>query len=391
MQQMACSLHIMDVRLLRVIIPALQEGVIPDLKEEVAFRAHRDILLNWSRKIVVAAAPLADTVPAARWKLYTQFRPLFITVDDPEKAVELTHRLLHAPQLEEVFDFFREELARLDPDRADDILDTARQDSAPGILPLQSMAEITESFRKYMLYQRRKMHSLLEEAEQGELTEHKLAKAGQRLAWRTCHFLANIYPNWYLPSSSFTYLDHRGDLGWDNVVADPRGMFARFSRRIPGLHDHLPIKLSEHTHTGLCIPPEEVGQALSFLMAGMEHPLPPHPKFGALIPEELQAIQEALLYALLHKAGVWEATGMLDPTRDLYPQIRDEQGEREDYPERFAPHQPASLPAGDGEQLLQQDAETWRAQTTPPITKHGHTPGTEEEPWVLKLLKTKVF
>jgi hypothetical protein len=402
MKSIACSLHIMDVRLLKMLIPALHEGVLPDMKAEVADRAHRDILLNWSRKIINAAAPLADTVSPSRWQLYTQYRPLFITADDPEKAVELTHRLFHAPQLEGVFDFFREEIARLDPDQADEIIDSVRQDNSPGVLPFQSVEEIAENFRTYLLYHRRALQALMSDADGGSLSEEMLMKTGRRLPWCLCQFMANIYPNWYISSSSFTFLDFRGDLGWDNVIADPRGMFARFSQRIPGLHDHLPIKLNEHHHTGLCIPPSEVGRALSFLMAELEQPMPPHPKFGALVHEELQAIQEALLYAMIHKAGVWEATGMHDPSRNLFPQILGNQGEREDHLVHSSSIKEPTTTTIDSEQQLQQDADTWREQKITHLGKDhvvikedtagkpsSHTE--EEYSWFIKLLKTKVF
>jgi len=400
MPPMACSLHIMDVRILKLLIPALHEGMMPDLKEEVASRAHRDILLNWSRKIVAASTPLADNVSPAKWQLYSQFRPLFITADDPQKAVELMHRLFHAQSLDLVFDFFREEIARLDPDSADEIIETVRQDSTPGILPFQSIEETSENFRTYLLYHRRTLKALRDMAEASTLTKEMLEKAGKLLPWCLCHFLANIYPSWYITSSSFTHLEYRGDLGWDNVVADPRGMFNRFARLIPGLHEHFPIKLDAPRHTGLCIPPDEVARALSFLEAEIENPMPLNPRFGALIPEELQAIQEALLYAMLHQAGVWEAAGMLDPTRNIFPQIRDKQGEREEQQSvPVANSQPPAAPPEESKHSLKQDADIWLEQkVNAPATESVHAAEKttshhvkDENSWFMKIMKTKVF
>lgn len=326
----ACSLQIMDVRLLKTFISAMQGGPIPDLKAEVDRRCHYDIVLNWSRRIIRAAAPLEQHVPRERWTLYTQFRPFFITTDDPEHAATLVERFLQIQNLEEILNLFREEVARIDAERADEIIEIAKKDKTPGMIDLHSPDQITSYYRAYLLYERRQLEALAQQA-----TTEQLVKAGHLLAWRTSTLLANFHPTWYTRNTSLTSLASRRDLGLEKFVADPRGMYAEISSRISGLHSSIPFNLSKTHQTGLCIVPKSI-QAVLDLMDGWPQPILPHPTFGVPTPGEVQALREALIYSLHRNSGIWESADLVVPERDLYARVQQDQADREENPEKYA-------------------------------------------------------
>jgi hypothetical protein len=320
----------MDVRLLKMFISAMQGGTLPDLKAEVSWRAHRDILIDWSRKVVQAAAPLAVYVPRDKWTLYTQLRPLFITADDPEQAALSTERFFTAHGLEEVINLFREEVARLDPERADAVIDAAQRDTTPSVLTRQSSDEIAANLRAYLLFERRQ----LEAAVSGS-ADVQLRDLARKLTWRTCHLLANLTPGWHTGSTSLTRLAGRRDIALAPLVADPRGMYSEIATKIPGLHEHLPYQLADGAQTGLCIPPKSVPAVADLLCAWLQRveasPGADQPPAG-----ELQAVCEAVIYARNHQTGLWEAAEMFVPARNLIPAILVDQGQREENPDAFA-------------------------------------------------------
>ena len=330
----ACSLHPMDVRLLRQFISAVQGGPIPDFTVEVARRAHRDMLLNWSCKIVKAAAPLTAAVSSDKWTLYTQLRPFFITTDNPEQAASIAERFFNVTTEDDIVNLFREEVARIDADRADDIITVALRDQTPGPLAHFSADEISTHLRAYLLYQRRQLESLTTAAASGNVSTSQLATAGRLLAWRTCNLLANMHPTWQTRATSLTALASRKELELESLVADPRGMYAAIAQRIPGLHDQIPYHLSDDRQTGLCITPQSVAFVLDDISI-WPSPIPYDSTLGAPSSVEIQALKEALLYARLHQAGIWEAAGMVNLTEGVYPQILADQGEREE--KEFAP------------------------------------------------------
>ncbi|HEX2951202.1 MAG TPA: hypothetical protein VHV83_16785, partial [Armatimonadota bacterium] len=329
-----CSLHVMDVKLLKTFISAMHGGPVPDLKAEVERRCHHDIVLNWSRRIIRAAAPLEAKVPREQWTLYTTFRPFFITTDDSNQAAQLVESFVNQQSLEEVLDLFREEIARIDPDQADAIVETAKQDKSPGLIEHYPIDEAVAHYRTYILYERRQFEAMTKLAESGQLTPKQLIDTGRRLSWRTCTLLANFHPSWFIHNTSLTSLACRKDLGIENLVADPRGMYAEFIKRIPKLHDTIPFSLAQENQTGLCIPPKCV-PALLTLMAAWPQPIMPHPTFGVPTPGEVQALHEALIYASHQQAGVWEASGLFVPENDVFSRVLPDQGEREDHPEKF--------------------------------------------------------
>ncbi|HEY3376333.1 MAG TPA: hypothetical protein VGL77_02465 [Armatimonadota bacterium] len=391
MASVACSLHLMDVRLLRMFVSAMQGGPIPDLKAEVTRCANRDILLSWSRKIAHAAAPLADGVPREKWTLYTQFRPFFITTDDPLHAAELTERLFSVQNLDDALNLFREEVARIDPERADAIIDAARQDNSAPVMAHQSVDTIVGNFRAYLLYERRQLEALTSAAAAEAVPPAQLREAGRRLAWRTCNLLANLHPSWSLRSANLTNLASRNDLGIETLVADPRGMYAAIAQRIPGLHEHIPFRLEEGAQTGLCIAPKAIHDVLS-LMERWPQPIMPHPTLGVPTPGEIQALREALIYAERQQAGLWEASGLSEPALDIFPQILMDQGEREDKPEKYAVMSSVlpvaeDTPATSGGSIFAQKWGGTAPATDDAVGEFAETP--TKTSWLTKFFKKK--
>lgn len=109
-------------------------------------------------------------------------------------------------------------------------------------------------------------------------------------------------------------------------------------RRIPGLYAYLPYALREEQpmQTGMCVPPISVPVALALFST-------PNAVEKDISPAAWQAVQEALYFAQQHNGGIWEASGMLIPEKDQYPFIIEQQGEREDYPERFPVSEPVAV------------------------------------------------
>lgn len=322
---LACSLHPMDVRLLKQCVAAFQGGAIPDFTVEVTRRAHRDLLLNWSLKVSRAAASLASQVPPDRWRLYTRLRPFFITADTPEQAAYQAERFFTVASQDEIVNLYREEVARIDADQADAVIDRAVRDAAPNVLLPASPDESAGYLRAYLLYQRRQLETLAA----GNATDDQLARAGRLLAWRTCMLLANLHPSWQTGATSLTGLASRTELGLAPLVADPRGMYAAIARRLPGLHERIPYHLSRDCQTGLCISPASVPAVLSE-MEIWPTPIPAQEGAPAVSAMEVMALQEALLYARRQKAGLWEAAGLVNPDANRYPQILADQGEADE-------------------------------------------------------------
>ena len=390
-----CSLHPMDVRLLKLYVGTLQGDAAPDLRVEATRRRQRDILINWSRKIIQAAAVLEEQVDPEYWLLYTRFRPFFITAESPEQAAELAERLLTAQNLSQVLNYFLEELARIDPERADAIVASAQQDKRPGILASQPVDEIQNNLRAYLLYERRQLEELAEAAAAGTVTAERLTTAARWLSRRACVLLANLHPSWQCRGTSLTLLAERGDLGWKALVADPRGMFQQVAQRIPGLYDHIPFSLSGDEQTGLCLRPVSVPQALE-LMERWPRPLPPHPTLGTPSPGELLALREALVYAQRQKAGLWEAADLAQLDEGTFPIILADQGQREEHPERFAQPEapagpPAQIPFADGipddSPLAKQQEYLRRMEATNPVSEEELTEREQKTPWWKRLGK----
>lgn len=388
MASVACSLQPMDVRFLKGVMAALQGGSIPDFKAEASRRSQRDILLNWSRKVIRAAAPIADAVPREHWLLYTQLRPFFITTNDALQAIDLVDRLFTAHSLDDVLNFFREEVARIDPDQADAIVDRARQDSTPGVLPQYSVEDIAAHMRAYLLAERRQLEALAQASQDRSLAPEQLHDAGRWLAWRTCNLLANLHPSWSTRATSVTKLASRDDLQLAPLVADPRGMFVEIANRIPGLHAHIPCCLSGSRQTGLCITPGTMASVRA-LIASWPHPIAPHPQFGAPTPGEFQALKEAVVYAEYHQFGLWEAVDMLDPKNEIFPHILHNHVERE---EKSIPEVRSSIPAMAGS--VQADSISGE---TAPLSKSVSATDTQtsgeasttagKTPWLKKIIK----
>lgn len=367
MADFACSLHPMDLRLLKIFVAAVLGDAIPDLNEEARRRRQRDILINWSRKITRAATRLSNQVLPEDWTLFATLRPLFVTVADAEEAARLTDRFFSAHSLEEVLNLFREEVARIDPDQADAVIDAAHEDKTPGLLSAHPVDEIEGFLRAYLLYERRQLQQLAE-AQLHPVEE--VAAAGRRLAWRSCTFLANIHPAWNLQGVTLTHLTKRPDLRLEPLVADPRGMYAEIARKVPGLHDHIPYALSGAQQTGLCVPPKAVPQVLE-LMDVWPSPVPVLGAFVVPSCAQVRALHEALHYAQLHHAGLWEATDLLVPERDIIPCIRDDQGDREEHPEKYHHVGQDASPAAEvpwpGSLLETQQEYVRRLQATAPV------------------------
>lgn len=330
----ACSLHILDIRLLKIYVSVIQGQSIPDLAGEASRRRSRDILINWSRRIVRAAAFLAPSVPPDDWLLFTRLRPFFCTAETEEQAISFIDHLFRSHSLDEILNLFLNEVARLDPERAFNIILQAREDKSPGVLEYRSVDEIENALRAYLLHERREINDVLENADEADIPE-----IGRRIAWRACMILANNHPWWCLPTISLTALAARPALSLSTLVADPRGMFAPIAHRLPILHQHIPFSLtdSEYPHTGLCLPPQAIGPTLEKIQQWTD--LIPEADDPPLPPAEVRALREAVCYAKNQNAGLWEACGMLEPDEDRFPIIQQHQADREEHPERFLPTQ----------------------------------------------------
>lgn len=292
----------------------------PDLQQEALRRRQRDILLNWSRKIIGAASGLSGSVGRENWVLYTRLRPFFITADDPATVSDTIDRLFAARNLEDVLFEFREELARLDESKADAIIDAAREDLTPGIVEYQSLEEIAENMRAYLEYQRQRIAVLREQGSSPNPAQ--VTSEAKLLAWRGAMLLANQQPWWYVRGTSLTLLASRPDLGFYPHVADPRGMFTGIVEGIPGMYAQIPYSLTGDHQTGLCIAPARVAAAAT-QVAGWTAPLPLDPAPSEV---ELRAVREALVYAQTHGMGLWEATDLAAPELDILPIIGAGQG-----------------------------------------------------------------
>jgi hypothetical protein len=316
----ACSLHPLDTRLFKLYIAAVGGGIIPSLREEATRRRQRDVLINWSRKIGRVCSDLSLSIDPDRWLLISQIRPFFITAEDPADVAAMVDALLAAHSLEEVLDLFREEVARLDPDQADALIDAARRDGTPGEIEHAPVEEVEANLRAYLLYQRHK----LEEADSAP--PEALAEIGRLLGWRAGMLIANLQPWWFTRSTSLTTLAGRGDLGLLPHTADPRGVYRELAADVPGLMARMPYNLMEGYRTGMCIPPRAVSDTLS-LLQGWPKPIPPDMTYGTPSPVEIQAMQEALVYGLGHDLGVLEAANLVNPEDGVFPVIHAGQGE----------------------------------------------------------------
>ncbi len=319
----ACSLHPMDVRLLKIFVSVIQGEPVPDLREEATRRRQRDILLNWSQRVTRAASSLAVNVAPEDWTLFTQLRPFFITQDTPIEVTTRLNDLFNAHSLSEIVDIYREELARLDADQADNIIDAVRHDQTPEAATIHSVDVIEENLRAYLIAERHELDALFAAINPGAL---QLEKAGSWLSWRAFLFNANMHPWWVTRATSLTGLASRKELNFLPVMADPRGMFAAFVNRVPNLQDHLPYALVKMHSTGMCIPPASVGTALATMNEWPEEQLS-----AVATPGELRALHEALYFAQSYKYGLWEASEMAVPMDNILPIINANQAEVESY------------------------------------------------------------
>ncbi len=325
----SCTIHIMDIRLLKIYISILKGGSIPDLHAEAMRHRQRDILINWSKKIVKASAQLANIVEPSQWKLYTELRPFFITADDPEVAVHRIEQLMSATGgLNDVLYLFMEEIARIDPDNAMTIVTEARKDINPGVLGYMSVEEIESAMRKYLLYERDEIEKLMDNPHQDEFDN-----IGRWISWRACMLMATLHPWWLLPDTTLTTLSTRHELGLEPLVADPRGIFATISQKIPGFHHHIPYALSKNHQTGMCIPPQYINDVLSLLVSWPK--ALPDTVSESYSLQDITVFHEALLFAHRHQSGLWEASGMLNLVDCEFACIMPDQINRELHPEEY--------------------------------------------------------
>lgn len=324
----ACSLHPLDVRLLKIYMGSVLGDGIPDLKEEATRRRQRDLIYNWSQRVICAAAPLAGVVGVEAWQLFTRMRPFFITAEYPEQTIMVIERLFAARGLDDVVNYFREEVARLDPEQADDVIEAARQDLTPPVLDIASIDDVERRMRAYLLYERRQLEPLFTAA-LSNLSIEELHAAGHWVTWRACTFIANVHPWWALPEVSLTRLARQPQAGLTSMVADPRGAFSTVVQRIPGLYDYLPYFLADGANrTGVCIPPKSLPQAQQIVAAWPDTQTVP-------TPAETLALSEAMMYAASRQAGLWEVAGLIDPDQHRIAAIQADQGDREEHPERY--------------------------------------------------------
>lgn len=320
----ACSLHPMDVRLLKIFVAAIQGEAVPDLREEAARRRQRDILLNWSQRVVRAATFLAVDVAPEDWRLYTQLRPFFVTVTAPEAMTGRMHDLFKAHSLSEIVDHYREEVARLDADQADFVIDTVRHDQMPEAVTVRSADVIEENMRAYLIAERHELEEFFATSDPGAL---QMEKVGQWLSWRACLFSANIHPWWVTRGTSLTGLAGRKEYDFLSVMADPRGMFAGIVSRVPALQDHLPYVLTTTHSTGMCVPPHSTEEAFTISGGWPAEIL----STGTTTPGEVRSLREALHYAQVNTFGLWEASEMAVPLEGILPIIEPNQAGTETY------------------------------------------------------------
>lgn len=326
----SCTIHVMDIRLLKIYISILKGGSIPDLHAEAIRHRQRDILINWSKKIIKASSKLSNLVEPEQWRLYTELRPFFITADDPEVAVHRVEQLMSANGgLNDILYLFMEEIARLDPDNAMNIVNEARKDTNPGVLGYMSVDEIESAMRTYLLYERYEIEKLMNDPHEDEFDS-----IGKWISWRACMLLATLHPWWLLPDTSLTALSTHPDLGLEPLVADPRGIFATISQKIPGFHHHIPYALTGNHQTGMCLPPQYINDALSLLIKWPKV-LPPNPEGVNPTPKDITVFHEALLFAHRHQSGLWEASGILNLEDCEFACIMPDQINRELHPEEY--------------------------------------------------------
>lgn len=326
----SCTIHIMDIRLLKLYISILKGGAIPDLHAEAMRHRQRDILINWSKKIIKASSHISNLVEPNQWRLYTELRPFFITADDPEVAVHRIEQLISAcGSLNDVLYLFMEEIARLDPDSAMNIVTEARKDTNPGVLGYMSVEEIEKAMRSYLLYERYEIEKLMANPHEDEFDD-----IGKWISWRACMLMANLHPWWLLPDTSLTALSTHPELKLESLVADPRGIFATISQKIPGFHHHIPYSLTGKHQTGMCLPPQYINEALEMLISWPKQ-LPPNPNGESPTMQDITVFHEALLFAHRHQAGLWEASGMLNMDKCEFACIMPDQINRELHPEEY--------------------------------------------------------
>ncbi|MEI7831769.1 MAG: hypothetical protein WCJ56_01005 [bacterium] len=379
----ACSLHPMDVRLLKIFVSVIQGEPVPDLHEDAMRRRQRDILLNWSQRVTRAASSLAVNVAPEDWTLFTQIRPFFITRATPVEVTARLNDLFNAHSLSEIVDLFREEVALLDADQADSIIDAVRHDQTPEATTIHSADVIEENLRAYLIAERHELDALFEAIEPGAL---QLEKAGSWLSWRGCLFTANMHPWWVTRTTSLTGLASRKELNFLPVMADPRGMFANIVSRVPNLQNHLPYALVKVHSTGMCIPPASVATAMTVMDDWPEAQLS-----AFATPGEISALREALYFAQNNKYGLWEASEMTVPLDNILPIIEAHQAEVES----FIPGQPVTpevtAPPEEEEQSFEPihyDASTTEDDDEEPVA----APAPESEskpPFWQKFLKKK--
>jgi len=259
-------------------------------------------------------------------------RPFFVTAQDASQTIDIIERLLASRSLDDVINLFRAEVARLDPEQADAVIESARQDMTPGALTITGIDDSERQLRAYLLHERRQLEKL--EVKGSGADPAHLQEAARWLTWRTCMVLASLHPWWRTDATSLTGLATVPHLGLKHLVADPCGMYATLMQRIPGLQPHLPRILNAPRQTGVCFTPKTVPQAITAL-SGWPQTIPAHPPFEVTSAAEIRALREALLYAQRLGAGLWEVSDLVVPEEHRMPCILADQGDREEHPERY--------------------------------------------------------